>query len=709
MLPIINILLIVGILLFILYNLYVDTRNWSNTGSFLEGMENASSLAEYMGAFGGPVENYSFSSAEEAKGRCEEEGLQLCKKEEVIAGAKSKASLENVCSSGWTTDAPRGWYSVKGRYQCGTDNNWNTWAPPTGKGSAHCCKPATVSDLGGYTKHSQRWCGTYHNGKRMGYQYHSSIKSVDDCKSECDKDNACQAIDYNPSNNRCYTYTGEANDDHNGRCTAETAYTSTTKGKLMNGGNWVNNYDLYIKTNKQEPAYPRWQVINNKSIQFQGSNRGTNDKDLKGKSVDEALNQLYPLNSGFKRENIWAIERNEQQKWTIFRTRLANGQIPQHTKVDSPGWAIHINPDEPAPVTASAPVQAVAQTGAGSAEDAMENQVRSRAGNVAPMGSNVPQNCKKGCVAPTGPSGNCKVIQKDGVEKRECDYGCPAPSFVRGDTVNCKYDRDCNSCGTVLFNPDDPPNMPASGRPVDGVKTNSWVGSRIDVPGIQNAPGLHPQGQMGQTNGSSMGQMGETNGSSMGEMGQINNGSMGQMGGMSSGSSNVATVATASNTLFNENIMKQVLEKKDLIPNDINKNNEETSFNLRIGKKFIVDTASIRNFAIPNIDNQDYIELGRIVKNIKMREKDPQESEQVKVLYSKLNSFVLELLTDSSLDMSGYDNNGVPTQLNNKTRTTGMFGENSNSLITDTDTDKVKENVKRHKVQPFNSIWSLYQ
>ena len=40
MLPIINILLIVGILLFILYNLYVDTRNWSNTGSFLEGMEN---------------------------------------------------------------------------------------------------------------------------------------------------------------------------------------------------------------------------------------------------------------------------------------------------------------------------------------------------------------------------------------------------------------------------------------------------------------------------------------------------------------------------------------------------------------------------------------------------------------------------------------------------------------------------------------------
>ena len=46
MLPIINILLIVGILLFILYNLYVDTRNWSNTGSFLEGMENGNQKEE---------------------------------------------------------------------------------------------------------------------------------------------------------------------------------------------------------------------------------------------------------------------------------------------------------------------------------------------------------------------------------------------------------------------------------------------------------------------------------------------------------------------------------------------------------------------------------------------------------------------------------------------------------------------------------------
>ena len=60
----------------------------------------------------------------------------------------------------------------------------------------------------------------------------------------------------------------------------------------------------------------------------------------------------------------------------------------------------------------SAPTGSV--SAAGSSSSAMEDEIKARAGNVAPMGTNVPQNCKKGCVAPTGPNGNCKVIQKDG-------------------------------------------------------------------------------------------------------------------------------------------------------------------------------------------------------------------------------------------------------------------------------------------------------
>ena len=321
----------------------------------------------------------------------------------------------------------------------------------------------------------------------------------------------------------------------------------------------------------------------------------------------------------------------------------------------------------------SAPTGSV--SAAGSSSSAMEDEIKARAGNVAPMGTNVPQNCKKGCVAPTGPNGNCKVIQKDGAEKRECGYGCPVPTLERGDTVNCKYDKDCNSCGTVIFNPDDPPQMPP-------------LGTQSAAQGQQMTQGQMAQGQMAQ------GQKTDKN---------LNSPLANKLGSMELDVMNInngSTIEDANNSLFNENIMKQVLAKKDLIPSDINVNNEETSYNLRIGKKFMIDTATIRNFALPNINEQDYIELGRIVKSIKMREADPQEAVQVKTLYSKLNNFVLELLTDSSLDMTSYDNSGMPKQLNNKTRTTGMFSENSNS--------KIKERSKKQRFKPYNSVWSLY-
>jgi hypothetical protein len=387
------------------------------------------------------------------------------------------------------------------------------------------------------------------------------------------------------------------------------------------------------------------------------------------------------------------------------------------------------NNEEIVPVSVEPQQSSEQQTdsiGAGSAETA---------GNVAPMGSNVPQNCKTGCVAPTGPNGNCKVIQKDGVEKRECYYGCPTPTFERGDTVNCAYDKDCNSCGTVLFNPDAQPNMPGErpggycppgqdcdpkkghpdaqpnmpgerpggycppGQDCDPKKghpgemmvdypndPNSRVGNRIDVPGIQNAPGLNP-GEQTVTQGQQ----------------QMVQGQMNQPG------STPTTVSASNNSLFNENIMKQVLKNRDLIPGDINSNNEEQSFNLRVGKNFMINTATIRNFALPNIENQDYIELGRIVKKIKMREKDPRDIDQVKALYSKLNVFVLELLTDSSLDMSSYDNSGMPNQLNNKTRTTGMFGENSNSLLKNSNTYREPGSFRqcRGKIKCYDSIWGL--
>ena len=178
--------LLLVMIAFTIYNFSKDIRNSINTGKpIVEGMNSSQNAttdtknslednpsinqpAVYMGVKGG----YDFSSPEEAGAKCKELGLQLCKKEEVIAGAKSNDTLQNQCSSGWTTDAPRGWYSVKGAKWCGSDNTWNTYAPPSGKGSAHCCIDSEKlkgrcgplfneqkCPPGGYCNEANGWCG----------------------------------------------------------------------------------------------------------------------------------------------------------------------------------------------------------------------------------------------------------------------------------------------------------------------------------------------------------------------------------------------------------------------------------------------------------------------------------------------------------------------------------------------------------------------
>ena len=452
-------------------------------------------------------------------------------------------------------------------------------------------------------------------------------------------------------------------------------------------------YNLYVDTRNWSNTGSFLEGMENagESINIPVGNSNTNSKTVSLPHQNMTVSPI-PINP----------EHEANQYGDTFKVSVSGNQLTV-TRTDSPGgWGqplvlkgtVGQNNDE-----ASALSTTSGSSGAGSAETAMNNEIKERAGDVAPMGSNVPQNCKKGCVKPTGPNGNCEIIQKDGAEKRECYYGCPNPTLERGDTENCAYDRDCNSCGTVIFNPDDPPQM-AQGQMGQGQQMAQGQMGQMGQ-GQQMAQGQMGQGQMGQM---AQGQMAQGQPMIPGVMTQPQ---MNQLGSMEMSVmdnqtvDSAATVAASNNSLFNQAIMKQVLANKDLIPNDINVNNEETSFNLRIGKKFMVDTAIIRNFALPNIDNQDYIELGRIVKSIKMREADPQEADQVKTLYTKLNAYVLELLTDSSLDMTSYDNRGMPKQINNKTRTTGMFGENSNSLI--------KKRINKKKVKPYNSIWSLYQ
>ena len=542
MLPIINILLIVGILLFILYNLYVDTRNWSNTGSFLEGMENAEDASaaprdtqndsQYSCSTGGSYATYNSATLTPA---------QKAKVEELYPG---KPASYYACAQGCSGG-------------CSATGDGVMKSVVDAPSAAPAAAPAVAAP--------------------SGFKFVSTGKPVEDISQE-----------------ECKTFT----DKLDGYSFSVINESGNPKGCMFQDGTPPGSKGVYYNTG------------------------GTADCGV----------------------------FNGVSKCVVKDT-----------------------------------------VGAGSASSAMEDQIKARAGNVAPMASSVPQNCKTGCIAPTGPNGNCEIIQKDGVEKRECYYGCPNPTMERN-TENCAYDRDCNSCGTVLFNPDDPPDMGQNQQPMQMAQGQGAMAQGQMAQGTM-AQGQMAQGQMvqGQT---AQGQMADEN---------LNSPLANKLGSMELNVMNNSgsTIEDANNSLFNENIMKQVLENKDLIPGDINSNNEETSYNLRIGKNFMINTAIIRNFALPNIDNQDYIELGRIVKSIKMREADPQEADQVKTLYTKLNAYVLELLTDSSLDMTSYDNRGVPKQLNNKTRTTGMFSENSNS--------KIKERGRKQKVKPYNSVWSLYQ
>tara|TARA_Y100001935_G_scaffold144916_1_gene119731 strand:- start:556 stop:2157 length:1602 start_codon:yes stop_codon:yes gene_type:complete len=363
-------------------------------------------------------------------------------------------------------------------------------------------------------------------------------------------------------------------------------------------------------------------------------------------------------------------------------------------------------------------------------QEVMNRQTQARAGINDPMESSVPQNCKQGCVAPNGPNGNCENVTINGEQKKKCSHGCPVPTFIRGDTVNCKYDKDCNACEPKkIFAPDAPPDMPRSGRPVDGVANNSgpnsWVGSRIDVAGIQNAPGLNPGSQMGGQMGGQMGtQMGGQMGTQMdtqmgGQMGgQMDTQMGGQMGEQASGSA-PANIVHANNALFNENIMTQVLASKNLIPEDIKIGEENQDNFIRVGMNFMQDFSHIRNISIPNIDNDDYESLGRVISKIKQQEMENISGPQNLVAKKELANSVKSILSGTIISNSQVDWD-TPTDTA-KITTTGMYGDNSNSKMGYGDRAKNHHREypdgglclwngceKHQKGKAYDSVWSLY-
>ena len=122
------------------------------------------------------------------------------------------------------------------------------------------------------------------------------------------------------------------------------------------------------------------------------------------------------------------------------------------------------------------------------------------------------------------------------------------------------------------------------------------------------------------------------------------------------------TVIPTDNSLFNEDIVKKVLENKNVVSND----------NVIIGKRFMEGVSEVRNIDLPLIKKNDLESLGEIVAKINKGQND------------HYNKILLINSVDSILN---------PTQLNHSNvywnapgqaitaRTTGMLGDNSNKII----------------------------
>jgi len=192
---------------------------------------------------------------------------------------------------------------------------------------------------------------------------------------------------------------------------------------------------------------------------------------------------------------------------------------------------------------------------------------------------------------------------------------------------------------------------------------------------------------------------------------------------------NNMTVQSKNNAIFNEEIMHQVLANKNLIPSDINLSQENQGNFIRVGEVFMKDLSHIRNLAIPNIDNDDYELLGRVIAKLKIQEKDKNTGPQNIVAKQQLINSINNILAGTSISNSQVNWETPKNSL--KITTTGMYGDNSNSMMGYGDNaiknhnkiNQLNNNAnedpdgglcmwkgceKHPKKKPFDSIWSLY-
>ena len=118
---------------------------------------------------------------ETATAACLSKGYHLCSRQEVIHHGG------NTCTSGWTSDAGRGWWSSKAKHHCGGNKMWNDWSWQNGKGGAHCCLTLT------------RKVKCSSSGAPCTWQR---------CAKQCEKTSNCKFSTYDYQDQSCSTTTG---------------------------------------------------------------------------------------------------------------------------------------------------------------------------------------------------------------------------------------------------------------------------------------------------------------------------------------------------------------------------------------------------------------------------------------------------------------------------------------------------------------------
>ena len=367
--------------------------------------------------------------------------------------------------------------------------------------------------------------------------------------------------------------------------------------------------------------------------------------------------------------------------------------------------------------------------------------------NIAPSAQLPPStwksggSCPVGCKEPICVDGNCKNVTVDNKSYKGCSGTCG--NF--GGESGCRYDSQCTAenCGVKYFEEGDKTPCKENKQWDNSAWENTQDGGYI-----QSNQG---QQQMGPGRGLKSQDQGQKSGvrdpiQPSGEGKWIGapptRGVFQQQGGQQYGGQQYGTqqqyggqrqysgqqfgaqqqrAKPQNYTLFNKQIMTQVLANKNLLPSDIPLGTENQHNYIRIGKNFMHDVARIRNISLPLIKENDYESLGRIVSRVLSRKEKGIVDGRLTGSESQLMNAVNGILSSSQLNSSIIQGNTIP-QTSTTSRTTGLMGDKTNAGMGSGDhetgrgmpglkgkyTDSYKPVDDKVFPRPYDSVWSIF-